>query len=73
MLHKSYVKFIYSEKATKFWEIFILLLSRVHTEKSKVKILQNFVAVALSEYMSFMMFLVDSYFILQISDAKKDL
>ena len=41
--------------------------------KSKVKILQNFVAVALSEYMSFMMFLVDSYFILQISDAKKDL
>ena len=31
--HK-YVKFIYSEKATKFCEIFTLLLTTVHTVKS---------------------------------------
>ena len=37
------VKFIYSEKATKFWEIFPLLLTTV-TVKSKGKISQNFVA-----------------------------
>ena len=46
------LKFIYSEKATKFYEIFILLLTTVHTVKSKVKISQNF--VAFSEYMNFM-------------------
>ena len=45
------VKFIYSEKATKFCEIFTLLLTTVQTVKSKVKILQNF--VAFSEYMNF--------------------
>ena len=45
------VKFIYSEKATKFREIFPLLLTRVHTVKSKGKISQNF--VAFSEYMNF--------------------
>ena len=45
------VKFIYSEKATKFCEIFPLLLTVVHTVKSKGKILQNF--VAFSEYMNF--------------------
>ena len=45
------VKFIYSEKATKFWEIFTLLLSYVVLVKSKVKISQNF--VAFSEYMNF--------------------
>ena len=45
------VKFIYSEKATKFCEIFPLLLTTVHTVKSKGKILQNF--VAFSEYMNF--------------------
>ena len=47
------VKFIYSEKAkaTKFWEMFTLLLSYVVPVKSKVKISQNF--VAFSEYMSF--------------------
>ena len=45
------VKFVYSEKATKFCEIFPLLLSTVHTDKSKVKILQNF--AAFSEYMNF--------------------
>ena len=38
------VKFIYSEKATKFCEIFPLLLSRVHTVKIKGKISENFVA-----------------------------
>ena len=43
------LKFIYSEKATKFSEIF--LLSYVVPVKSKVKISQNF--VAFSEYMSF--------------------
>ena len=46
------VKFIYSEKATKFCEIFTLLLTYVVTVKSKVKILQNF--VSFSEYMDFM-------------------
>ena len=45
------VKFIYSEKATKFCEIFTLLLSYVVQVKSKVKISQNF--VAFSEYMNF--------------------
>ena len=45
------VKFIYSEQATKFCEIFTLLLTAVHTVISKVKILQNF--VAFSEYMNF--------------------
>ena len=38
------VKIIYSEKATKFCEIFALLLSYVVQVKSKVKISQNFVA-----------------------------
>ena len=45
------VKFIYSEKATKFCEIFPLLLTAVHTVKSKGKISQN--CVAFSEYMNF--------------------
>ena len=45
------VKFIYSEKATKFCEIFTLLLTTVLTVKSKGKVLQNF--VAFSEYMNF--------------------
>ena len=49
---KFRLKFIYSEKATKFCEIFTLLLTTVHTDKSKVKILQNF--VVFSEYMNFM-------------------
>ena len=43
---------MYSEKATKFYEIFTLLLLYVVPVKSKVKILQNF--VAFSEYMNFM-------------------
>ena len=45
------VKFIYSEKATKFCEISALLLSYVVPVKSKVEISQNF--VAFSEYMNF--------------------
>ena len=45
------LKFIYYKKATKFCKIFTLLLTAVHTVKSKVKILQNF--VAFSEYMNF--------------------
>ena len=46
-----FIKFIYSEKAAKFCEIFPLLLTIVHTVKSKGKILQSF--VAFSEYMNF--------------------
>ena len=46
------LKFIYSEKATKFCEIFILLLSCVVPVKSKVKILQN--CVAFPEYLNVM-------------------
>ena len=45
------LKFIYSEKAPKFCEIFTLLLTVCTVVKSKVKISQNF--VAFSEYMSF--------------------
>ena len=45
------VKFIYSEKATKFYKIFTLLLTVCTVVKSKVKISQNF--VAFSEYMNF--------------------
>ena len=39
-----FIKFINSEKATKFCEIFTLLLSVCTADKSKVKISQNFVA-----------------------------
>ena len=49
---KIFLKFIYSEKATKFCKIFTLLLSYVVPVKSKGKILQNF--VAFSEFMNFM-------------------
>ena len=45
------IKFIYSEKAAKFYEISILLLTGTTYDKSKVEILQNF--VAFSEYMNF--------------------
>ena len=44
-------KFIYSEKATKFCEIFTLLLTGTKQDKSKLKMSQNF--VAFSEYMNF--------------------
>ena len=49
LFHK--VKFIYSEKATKFCEISTLLFSYVVPVKSKVEISQNVVAFA--EYMNF--------------------
>ena len=45
------LKFIYSEKATKFCEIFSLLLTVFIVVNSKGKISQNF--VAFSEYMNF--------------------
>ena len=45
------LKLTFSEKATKFCEIFTLLLSYGVPVKSKVKILQRF--VAFSEYMNF--------------------
>ena len=45
------LKFIYYEKATKFCEIFTLLLPYVVPVKIKVKISQNF--VAFSEHMNF--------------------
>ena len=45
------VKFIYSEKATKFCEISIFYLPYLVTVKSTVEISQNF--VAFSEYMNF--------------------
>ena len=45
------LEIVYSEKAENFCEISYLLLSTVHTNKSKVEISQNF--VAFSEYMNF--------------------
>ena len=45
------IKFIYSESASKFCEISILLLSYVVPVKSKVEISQNF--ADFSEYMNF--------------------
>ena len=53
------LKFIYSEQATKLYEIFTLLLSYVVPVKSKVKIFQNF--VAFSEYMNFI-WVINNYF-----------
>ena len=51
VLHHMFLKFIYSEKTTKFCEIFNLLLSYGVPVKSKVKISQTF--VAFSYYMNF--------------------
>ena len=48
---KIFVKIIYSEKATKFYEISTLLLSYVVPIKCKVEISQHF--VAFSDYMNF--------------------
>ena len=45
------LKFMYSEKATKFYEISTLLVSFVVPNKSKLDISQDF--VAFSEYMNF--------------------
>ena len=69
------VKFIYSEKATKFCEISTLLLTTVHTVKSKVEISQNF--VAFSEHMNFNSMVHTGYslpeaLILASSNAKYD-
>ena len=50
-MNLDYLKFIYSENATKFFEISTSLLSYVVPVKSKVEILQNF--VAFSEFMNF--------------------
>ena len=47
----KWLKFIYSEKATKFCEISTLLLSVCTVDKSEVEISQNF--VAFSEYTNF--------------------
>ena len=46
--HDTLLKFIYSEKATKFCEIFILLLTVCTVVKSKVKISQNIWSLMLS-------------------------
>ena len=51
LLAKILIKFIYSEKTTKFCEIFPLLLTVCTAVKTKGKISQNF--VAFSEYMNF--------------------
>ena len=59
------IKFVYSEKATKFCEISTLLLSTVHTDKSKVEISKNF--VAFSEYTNFMIICCTLMDILQTS------
>ena len=45
------IKFIYSEKATKFYKISTVDLSYIVTVKSMVEISQNF--VAFSEYINF--------------------
>ena len=50
-IKKCHIKFVYSEKATKFCEISTLLLSYVVPIKSKVEISQYF--VAFSQYMNF--------------------
>ena len=49
-LTESVIKFIYSEKATKFCEISNLLLTGTTKDKIKVEISQNF--VAFSEYIN---------------------
>ena len=56
-IYYTSIKFIYSEKATKFCEIPTLLFTDTTYNKSKVEILQNF--VAFSEYMNFK---IDVYF-----------
>ena len=51
MVSASALKFIYSEKATKLYEMSNIDFSFVVTVKSTVEIFQNF--VAFSEYMNF--------------------
>ena len=66
---KCLVKFIYSEKATKFCKNFTLFLSYVVPVKSKVKISQNF--VAFSEYINFIHFVLwRSYFYQKLNQTK---
>ena len=56
---KILLKFIYSEKATKFCKISTLLFSYIVPIKSKVEISQNFVAFA--EYMNFKEIEINEY------------
>ena len=58
---KVYIKFIYSEEATKFCEISTVDLSYVVTVKSTVEISQNF--LAFSEYVNFNILLRPEYFV----------
>ena len=57
------IKFIYSEKATKFCKISTLLLSVCSVDKSKVEISQNF--VAFSEYTNFNVLIVQIWLYLK--------
>ena len=66
------IKFIYSEKATKFCEISNVDLSYVVPVKSTVEILQNF--LAFSEYMNFMicnLFLQDKFLFASVTKPTK--
>ena len=68
----GFLKFTYSEKATKFCEIFPLFLTVCTVVKSKGKILQNF--VVFSEYMNFngdALSNADARFFLLILQAKQ--
>jgi hypothetical protein len=62
---KCHLKFVYSEKATKFCEISTLLLFVWTADKSKVESSQNF--VAFSEYTNFKS---ESVFLFQILGSK---
>ena len=62
------VEFIYSEKATKFCEIFTLLLTVCTVVKSKVKISKN--RVAFSEYMNFTMAETSNYKFVEILPSR---
>ena len=59
-----YVKFIYSEKTTKFCEISTLLLTGTTQDKSKVEISQNF--LAFSENINFTMYYISMQTNLQL-------
>ena len=71
-MDRGYVlKFIYSEKAAKFCEIFPLLLTVCTVVKSKGKILQNF--VVFSEYMNFTVFEISYLLTVLLSVSLKKL
>ena len=57
------IKLIYSEKTTKFGEIFPLLMTECTVGKTKEKISQNF--VAFSEYMNFTYYIVSIFGVLK--------